>query len=93
MNAQSRVCVICDRAEEAQNPFCYDGLDDDVAIHIKCWGSEDANAWREQLRATDPAYDRSLRLMTLREPVTCPHCRVSLEMSPKAVGMGAGYGA
>jgi hypothetical protein len=65
-------------------------LDDEVLIHLHCYNSEGAAVWRERRRTEDPAYDRYWRLMTVRATVHCPNCSATLDMSPKAVGMGAG---
>ena len=90
MDYGRRVCVVCGGTEQQQNPLCADGFDDEELIHLRCYDSEGAAAWRERRYAKDPAYDRYCRLMAVRVPVHCPHCSASLDMSPKAVGMGAG---
>jgi hypothetical protein len=90
MDKFARLCVVCGGWEHPDDPLCADGFDDDELIHLRCYNSPGARAWREQRRAAEPAYDRYWRLMTVREPVRCPACDAALDLSPKAVGMAAG---
>jgi hypothetical protein len=90
MTAEVRRCVICGGAEQPGNLLSEDGVDGDALIHLHCYNSPAAREWRAQRCRVDPMYARSMRLMTLREPVACEHCGVALNLLPKAIGMGAG---
>jgi hypothetical protein len=90
MHSATKTCAVCGETEQPENPLCEDGLNDDAFIHLRCYNSIGAKTWRAARRAADPAYDRYWKLMTIREPIACPHCKAALEISPKAVGMGAG---
>ena len=82
-------CVICGSAGEPQNPLVPDGLDDEVAMCLRCLNSPSGKAWREAKRAADPLYDRYHTLITVSLPAECPQCGLPLYVSAKARGMAS----
>lgn len=83
--------MICGRLEtDASDPLFNDGAYSEFYIHAKCYNSDAAKRWGESHRLEDPAYDSYLRWMVHREPITCLSCGELLDLSAKAIGMGAG---
>ena len=83
-------CVICGQLEtDASDPLFNDGAYSEFYIHAKCYNSDAAERWRESHRLEDPAYDSYLRWMVDRKPITCLSCGAPLDLSAKAIGMGA----
>jgi SAM-dependent methyltransferase len=85
-----RTCAACGLPELGErNRLCPEGFDDATLLHLRCFNSPTARAWREQRRAADPVYDRYCRLQSTRSPIICRHCGANLELYVKGVGMGA----
>src|SRR5687768_3317892 len=89
-DANSKRCLICGESARPQDPLCPDGMDDEVLMHLSCYNSPGAQAWRAQMQSADPAFDRWSNLMTVGVDFNCPACSAALRRGPKAVGMCAG---
>jgi hypothetical protein len=83
-------CAVCGRPDDDRsNPLIREEFYDDTFRHLRCLNSAAGRAWDLERRAIDATYDRYCRLITVREPIACPHCGMAMEMTPKGVGMGA----
>lgn len=84
-------CIICQESnDEPQNPLHEESpLRPEDHVHSMCLSGPAYSKWVEEQRALDREYARYWDMLTYGLPCACPECGLSLNLAPKAVGMGA----
>lgn len=87
-----KTCIACKEShDEPSNPLHQEStLRPNVFVHSQCLNEPAYSNWVAEQRARDPEYARYWDMMTYGLPHKCLGCGATLNLAPKAVGMGAG---